>query len=195
MTQESNPARDLSRELSDQQILVEQLRAIAEDDDSLAMDLIEGQTSILELIAAVDASELDDAILMSGLDLHIGKLLARRKRIERRAEMKRAVLANALDLIGKRRLETALGTISLRRLPPVAIVTDEAAIPSAYWKAQAPTLDKAALNAAARDRAKMRDEAQKIDDPEARRAALDACPADIPGTTISNQGFSLGIKR
>ena len=164
-------ARALEFELSAAEILIEQVKAISEEGDTLLADTVEGQTNILELIAAVDSSILDDDTYVAGIKLAVEKLNARKARIEGRAEMKRAVLANALDLIGKRSFETPTGTISLRDKPITAIVTDEASVPARFWKAQAPTLDKAALNAAIRAK------------------------EDVPGATISNPGFSLSIRR
>ena len=166
-----NATRALECEMSDKQALIEQIKALSEDDPTLAADMIEGETNILELIALVDASEFEDAIHVEALDAALKRLKARKDRIEDRIDMKRAVLANALDMISKKSHETALGTITIKPKPMTAIVTNEADIPARFWKAQAPVLDKAGLNAAVK------------------------AGEDIPGATKSNAGFSLAIRR
>ena len=167
----NDAARQLETALSDAQILIEQIRAIAEDDDTLVLDTIEGQTNILELIALVDAAEAEDQANLEALDIFAKKLGARKDRIKKRIDMKRAILANALDMIGKKKFETPLGTISISPKPVIAIVTDEAEIPARFWKPQAPVLDKAALNAAIKAHEK------------------------IPGATESNGGIVVRITR
>lgn len=167
----SDPARKLEFELRDAQVLIEQIRTIAEDDETLVLDTIEGQTNILELIALVDAAEFEDQANLTAIGAFIEKLGARKDRIKKRIDMKRAVLANALNMIGKKKHETPLGTISISQKPVIAIVTDEAEIPARFWKPQPPTLDKAALNAAIK------------------------ANETIPGATESNGGITISIRR
>jgi hypothetical protein len=47
-------------------MLLDQLRALATDDPDFFSDLIEGETNLLELIAALDASIVDDGTLVDG---------------------------------------------------------------------------------------------------------------------------------
>lgn len=55
----------LSRELKAKQTLVDQIHALAMDDADFFCDLIEGETNLIELIGALDASIVDDEILRS----------------------------------------------------------------------------------------------------------------------------------
>jgi hypothetical protein len=49
-----------------QATLLDQLRALAADDPDFFTDLLEGETNLLEFIAALDASIADDEILLEG---------------------------------------------------------------------------------------------------------------------------------
>jgi hypothetical protein len=61
-----DPRFALSQELEAKQTLLGQLRALAADDPDFLADLTEGETNLLELIAALDASIVDDDILVDG---------------------------------------------------------------------------------------------------------------------------------
>jgi hypothetical protein len=55
-----DPRFALSQELEAKQPLLGQLRALATDDPDFFINLLEGETNLLELIAALDASIVDD---------------------------------------------------------------------------------------------------------------------------------------
>ena len=74
-----DPRFALSQELEAKQSLLDQLRALAADDPDLLTDLIEGETNLLELIAALDASIVDDEILVDGVKAALDKLQARKR--------------------------------------------------------------------------------------------------------------------
>jgi hypothetical protein len=61
-----DPRFALSQELEAKQTLLGQLRALAADDPDFFTDLVEGETNLLELIATLDASIVDDEILVDG---------------------------------------------------------------------------------------------------------------------------------
>jgi hypothetical protein len=61
-----DPRFALSHELEAKQTLLDQLRALAAEDPDFFTDLIEGETNLLELIAALDASIVDDLTLADG---------------------------------------------------------------------------------------------------------------------------------
>jgi hypothetical protein len=58
-----DPRFALSQELEAKQIFIDQLRALAAEDPDFLADLLEGETSLVELIAGLDASILDDETL------------------------------------------------------------------------------------------------------------------------------------
>jgi len=55
-----DPRFALSQELEAKQLLLDQLRALVAEDPDFLTDLIEVETDLLELIAALEASILDD---------------------------------------------------------------------------------------------------------------------------------------
>jgi hypothetical protein len=72
-----DPRFALSQELEAKQTLLDQLRALAVEDPDFLTDLIEGGTNLLELMAALDASIVDDEILVDGAKTALDKLQAR----------------------------------------------------------------------------------------------------------------------
>jgi hypothetical protein len=84
-----DPGFALSQELKAKQTLLDQLRALAADDPDFFTDLLEGETNLLELIAALDASILDDETLVDGAKGALDKLQARKGTAEIRIELKR----------------------------------------------------------------------------------------------------------
>lgn len=166
-----NEARNLQREMEAAKIIRAQLETLAPDDEDLARDMIEGETGLVELIASIAAHEGEDKALLSGLKSYDEELDARKKRIASRIETRRALLASALEIAGLPKIETPSGTVSLAKVAPKAIIMDEAEIPTRFWKAAAPVLDKKALN----DSLKAGEE--------------------IPGATLSNGGQTIKITR
>jgi hypothetical protein len=61
-----DPRCALSQELEAKQTLLDQLHALAAEDPDFFTDLVEGGTNLLELIAALDTTILDDEILVDG---------------------------------------------------------------------------------------------------------------------------------
>jgi hypothetical protein len=76
-------------------------------------DLLEGETDLLELIAALDASILDDETLADGAKTALDKLQTRRRTAEKRSELKRRRLAHTLQQIGLKTLRTSATMLTL----------------------------------------------------------------------------------
>ncbi|GLI94675.1 siphovirus Gp157 family protein [Methylocystis echinoides] len=189
-----DPRFALQQELVAQQNLLEQIRSLAETDPDFAADIIEGQTNLVELISAVDATILDDEVLLEGVKTALDKLQNRKRAAENRIELKRRLLLHALDEAGLKTLRTPSSTLSLRDAGIKAIALSPEDIPSRFWKAQPPKLDQEALTKAIRAREKALKEAESIEDPEARQRALatvDALHPPIPGVAASNGGLTL----
>lgn len=165
--------RDLQREIEAANNLREQLAAIG--DEELTRDMIEGETSLIDMIEVMVMQDGEDAAHVASLKQYAETLETRRDRIEARIETRRGLLAKAMEIAGRDKIETAAGTISLGENPVSAIVTDEAAIPSAFFKQPKPTLDKKSLLAALK---------------EARENGK-----SIQGATLSNGGAHVTIRR
>ena len=108
-----DPRWALSQELEAKQTLLDQFRALATDDPDFLTDLLEGETNLLELIAALDASIADDEILLEGAKAALDKLQARKRAVETRIELKRRLLAHTLQQIGRKTLRTPTATLTI----------------------------------------------------------------------------------
>ena len=165
------PVRDLQREMEAAKIIRAQLETLGAEDEDLARDMIEGETDLLEMVAAIVAHDGEDEAILDGIARYKSEIDARKKRIEGRMEVRRALLASALEISGRQNFETPTGTVSSAKIAPKAIVTEEADIPTRFWKAAAPVLDKKALADALKG------------------------GEQIPGATLSNGGTTVKIRR
>ncbi|MBA2628133.1 MAG: siphovirus Gp157 family protein [Gemmatimonadales bacterium] len=189
-----DPRFVLSQELEAKQTLLDQLRALARDDLDFFTDLIEGETNLLELIAALDASNVDDEILVDGTKAALDKLQARKRAAENRIELKRRLLAHTLQQIGLKILRTPTARLTLAEASLKAIPVAPEEIPARWWKPQPPKLDQDGLTKAIRARDKAVKEAEALTDPEEHRRALaevEALHPLVPGVTASNGGVTL----
>ena len=189
-----DPRIALSQELEAKQTLLDQLRALTADDPDFFIDLIEGETNLLELIAALDASILDDETLADGAKTALDKLQNRKRTAEARIELKRRLLAHTLQQIGLKTLRTPTATLTLAEASLKAIAVAPEDIPARWWKPQPPKLDQDGLTKTVRAREKALKEAAALTDPEERGQALAAVETlhpVIPGITASNGGITL----
>ena len=151
-------------------VLKEQIREIAGDDTDLIRDMIEGETPLRDLIAMGAEQNVIDSALVAGISEAMTTLRQRKERIEQRIELRRVALLVAMQSAEIKTIETPAGTLTRKAVPPSALILDEAAIPSGFWKASDPRLDK--------------------------RAVLDALKAgnEVPGAQLSNGGETLQIR-
>ena len=160
-------ARDLNRESEAAADLMAELRT---DDAELALDMIEGETDLIEAIAAA-MDEIDQCeIIASGCKAKAEQIEARRHRAEARAERVRALIEQAMLRAGLGTVKLPVATLSVKAVPPKPIISDESLIPSEFWVAQPPKLDKRKLNEAAKS-------------------------GPIPGVDMSNGSVSLQVRR
>jgi Siphovirus Gp157 len=161
-----DPRFALSQELKAKQTLLDQLRALAVEDPDFLTDLIEGETDLLELMAAIDASIIDDEIIADGARAALDKLQARKRAAETRIELKRRLLAHTLQQIGLKTLRTPTATLTIADASLKAIAVAPEDIPARWWKPQPPKLDQDGLTKAIRAREKALKEAEAIPDAE-----------------------------
>lgn len=81
------------------------------------------------------------------LKLYMKDIQARKSRLERSAETLRNIILQAMDINGLETIPGIAATLSISRKKPTIKVTDEALVPSRFFKPQAPKLDKKALAA------------------------------------------------
>jgi len=165
---------------------------IDETDGELVIGVIEGETSFLEAVDVVLDRIADAEVMVEGLDVVLDRLGARKTRYEQRIKNDRALIEQAMAIAELDKLERPAATLSLSARAPSLLITEESDVPAKYWKPGKPTLDKKALTADLRDRAKALD---SLPDGEAQRAALIASLPEIPGATLSNGAPSLTIRR
>jgi hypothetical protein len=127
------------------------------------------ESLLILLMRAASEADCDADILAA----RIAKLSERKARVERRRDARREAVASIMEALpavfpnGK--YVGAEFTASLRSLPPKGIVTDEDALPEAYWRTSRRP-DLAAINGAVR------------------------AGFEIPGVVASNGGSSITIR-
>lgn len=131
--------------------LVSNLITIAGDDDTLISDMVEGETSLIEALdLALSQISLDQGLLV-GIKSHTDKVATRKARIEKRIGILKSAIQSALNAAHIKTHEGPTATVTTKAIPKSAIVVDESAIPSKYFKPQPPKLDKKALLADLKD--------------------------------------------
>jgi hypothetical protein len=204
-----NPARNLAREMEAATILKDQLKTIfgeqKEDtisDSVLLLDMIEGETNLLETLDIVLRQIGLDQTNVAGIEQFEKALRARNDRVERRVETLRTMLVNALEILDQKRFERPLAALTLKAVPAKLQVTDEAAIPSQWWKPSDPTLDRKGLGEMLKGRQHQLDELNELKKSEAiteeqyqaKLAIIEAAYPPIPGAELGNGGVTVQIK-
>lgn len=141
----STVSHTLHRETEAAKALLANLADVIGDDAEFAANVVEGQTSLIEAIDRAVLRLVDDEAARRGLDEMITGLCRRRDRIEARITIMRTALTVALEQAGRKKIEHPAVTLSLRPAPRSVSITDEALIPSKFWKASDPRLSKKAL--------------------------------------------------
>lgn len=146
---------------------------MGEDADDLH-DTLAGEVDLIEALTRLDYQIIDAEIEAEGTKTIIAALTSRKGRADRRAEALRAIVLQAMEIAGEKKLNLPTGTLSVRVINPKLIVTDEAALPAIYFKTPDPVLDKAAL-----------------------KLAWDELPEGqtIEGVSLDNGGVGLTIRR
>ena len=210
-------SRDLERDIGAAKVLKAHLVDMLGNDaaDALTLrDAIEGETDLFETINAAIAQIAEDEAAATALKLYSSRIDARKSRLEKRAEMLRTTLMNALDTTGDDslkvnvqdiaasitarallqlsagKLDATFATVTAKLVPPKLQVVDEALIPSNYFKTPDPVLDNRGLTDALKARRDALKDIEGKPDAEALRAAL----PPIPGAELSNGGMTVQIR-
>jgi len=187
----------LHKQIEAAKLLREQLADITAGDPEFLRDMIEGETTLHEQIYALTASEREDRALLEGLKVLSSDLDARKRRIESRADTKRSLIALAMQVGDLPKIETPAGIVTRKAVPPKAIITEESLIPTRFWVASDPKVDRKALTDALKARAAALKEASEIKDESERAEAIeranDKYPG-IPGAELSNGSETIQIR-
>lgn len=166
----SNVSRSLIIQGEAAKTLLANYRDVIGDDEDLALTAVEGETSLIEVIteAVARLQELDG--FSAAINAQIKTLSERKSRFENQHDRIKAAVCVAMQQAELRKLELPTATLSIKAVPAKAEITDEALLPSKFFKAQDPKLDK--------------------------KAVLDALKAkeDVPGAVLSNGGETLSIR-
>ena len=142
---------NLQRETEAARLLIENYKAVIADDEDARLDLIEGETSLLEAIDAMLARMTELMGYEDGIDAAIDDLKSRKARFATQQDRIRGLLQHAMMVADLRKVERPIGTVSLRAVAPQLVVTEEADIPVEYWTPAEPKLNKRRLLAALKD--------------------------------------------
>ncbi|TPK07390.1 siphovirus Gp157 family protein [Mesorhizobium sp. B2-5-7] len=168
-----------------------------EDDSDLLEGMIEGETDVDRFIGKmVEIIQIDQADC-EGLKSYQRKLADRRKRLEDRVSRLRMLLASVVTELPGRVYRHPLAHVRAFDVDPRVIVTDESAIPSAYWVPQDPKLNEAAMRKHLLERQTLIDllkECRSEDERRAQRKAIDREFPDIAGASLGNGEVSVRIR-
>ncbi len=140
--------RSLQIEAEAARSLLANIRDVIGDDEEMAHDAVEGETGLIEAITSAVARIGELEAFESAIAEQVKALSARKARFGDQAERIRTAVMVAMGMADLKNLELASVTLSRKTVPPKVVITDEAAIPSRFWKPSDPTLDKKALLAA-----------------------------------------------
>jgi hypothetical protein len=142
------------------------------DDEQLKSDMLEGETSLHEVVSQLLAENEDDEGIVNALDAQVDARAIRIERAKARIEGRKNAISALMDCAQETTLKLPEATLSLRTLKPRPKVTDADALPDDFVTIQ--TVRKP--------------------DNEAIKAAFEAGQS-IPGVTMTNGGSSLTVRR
>ena len=200
--------RDMHKELAAAAALKQQLAEAFGDEQDLALlrDTIEGETGLDGAIDKVLEQMAIDLASIQGIEKFETTMAARRKRLGDRVETMRSILLNALDILELKFVERPIARLTLRPIPPKLLITDEAAIPTRFYKQPDPELSKKTLTEflkSQRDTLEQkleeiteRRKAGEISDEAATTALqkLSAAFPPVPGAELDNGSTTIQIK-
>lgn len=104
------------------------------EDERFYLDTLEGETDLYELTRQLLGKIEEDEGAVSVLNSQIEDRQARKVRAGERIKANRQAIAALLECANLDKLTLPEATLSLRRVPPKAIVTDEASVPDEFTK-------------------------------------------------------------
>jgi len=140
------------------------------DDEDAALTVVEGETSLLEVVDEALERIAVIAGYQEGIAAAVERMKGRSSRLEAQAERIKGALLMAMDTVGMKKLERPTATLSIAKAPDKAIITSEADLPSSFLVEKTMVLPD-------------------------RKAILTALKEgiELPGATLSNGGVSLRI--
>jgi hypothetical protein len=149
MTDTPSAVHTLTLAASDARALLENMRDIlGPDDGDILANAIEGETKMHEALSIGIKRYFEVQTLMQGLEAAIERMKTRLNRLEAQSDNLREALLVGLQVAQMSRFEHPLATIVEAKTPAKPVYDNEAEIPSRFWRAPDPVLDKKAVAAA-----------------------------------------------
>lgn len=186
----------LAKEVEAAKVLRDRYKDAFGEDAELIADTIEGETTLFEKLDTMIGSIGDDQALVGATKEREKGLADRRRRIEKRIELKRALILTALQIAETKSFELPNGTVGRTAVGDKAIITDEALVPAAFFTTPEPALSKTLVNQHYGERFRALKAAAKIADLAERKAAIAKINEEfpeLPGVTVSNGGETLSL--
>jgi hypothetical protein len=146
------------------------LRDELQEDERLYLDTLEGETDLYELTRHLLNQIEQDEGVQAVLAAQIDDRAARKKRAEERVKSQRTAIMALMECANLDKLALPEATLSIRKVSPKPIVTDEAAVPDDFCKFT------------------------RKPDMAAIKAGVEAGAA-VPGVSFDNGGTSITIRR
>jgi hypothetical protein len=157
-------------ELEAVQALKASFESLSQNDPELLADTIEGETSLFEIFDKMIWANGHDTAYIKACELAIQDMQDRKDRFAKRIESRRSLIEQAMMICELPKVERPLATLSMQNRAAQVLIVDESEVPSRFWKAADPKLDKKAIG-----------DALKLGD-------------DVPGACLSNKAPSLTIR-
>lgn len=123
--------------------LLAEFPELAEDED-LRRDTIEGQTDAFAILAEMADRIAHASEMQKAIKARVDTIKSRADRYAKAEEAWRRFAFRIMQAAQLRKAELPEATISIRAVPPSAIVTDEAALPEWAWRVKK-EIDKSAI--------------------------------------------------
>jgi hypothetical protein len=142
--------------------IAENLRAMCGDDDDLFADMIEGETSAVEVLARLHNDRAATLELIEGIKAREADLKARKARMQTREAAIKAAIGQVLRAVELPKVELPEATYSVREGKPRLEIVDGAAVPEGYCVFK-PVPEKAVINAEFADAAELPNWLTRVD--------------------------------
>lgn len=130
--------------------VAEMLAPHCDGDGDLFRDMLEGETSLVELVEKLHQHIAEDSERLAGIDARMADLKARSNRLHDRVGAAKGMIGQLLRAAQLKRLELPEATYSVRDGKPSLRIVDPAAVPEEYTRVKIEP-DKTAINEAFRD--------------------------------------------
>lgn len=163
-------AHHVAREAQAAKMLLDSVQQSFEDDGDDASTVVDGETSLFEVVDDVLLRLAEIDAHCEGIDMAVASMAARKGRLQAQSARLKSSLLMAMDTIGAKKLERPTATLSLAKVPDKAVITNEEALPSGFLVEKTEIKpDKKAILAALKE------------------------GAAVPGAELSNGGMTLRI--